>query len=216
MPKSAAKTVVNDQNPPKLSKGERTASRIMDVAERIFADKGYDAASLREIAQEVGIQEPGLYRHFSSKEDLYHNVLERALRPLADTLEGLLSESEISIEQLSELPGVMIDLLAQHPHMGSLFQRAVLQKKDGAGNIMQQWLENLLAGGQALLKHDDRLNSVDMALRTVNLFNLCTGYFASAQLVTQLSGKDALSEEVLTEQKRFLQAMTNRWISKNE
>ncbi|MDO9557707.1 MAG: helix-turn-helix domain-containing protein [Coriobacteriia bacterium] len=44
---------------------------ILDAAVAIFADKGYDAGSMREIAERVGVTEPALYRHFTSKEDLF-------------------------------------------------------------------------------------------------------------------------------------------------
>ena len=63
---------------PKLTKGERTATRIMDVAEELFATHGYEGTSLRQIAQGAGLQEPGLYNHFSSKQGLYEAVMATA------------------------------------------------------------------------------------------------------------------------------------------
>ena len=43
---------------------------ILDAAVAVFSEKGYDAGSMREIAELVGVSEPALYRHFSSKEDI--------------------------------------------------------------------------------------------------------------------------------------------------
>ena len=71
------------------SKGEKTAGRIMDVAERLFARNGYAATTLREIAQEAGLREPGLYNHFANKEALYGAVLERSLRPMETRITAL-------------------------------------------------------------------------------------------------------------------------------
>ena len=48
---------------------------ILDAAVVVFADKGYDAGSLREIAERVGVSEPALYRHFASKEDLFLSLI---------------------------------------------------------------------------------------------------------------------------------------------
>ena len=56
-----------------------TAERVLDVAEALFAEKGYKAASLGEVADGVGIRSPSLYNHFRNKEALYEAVLERLL-----------------------------------------------------------------------------------------------------------------------------------------
>ena len=52
-----------------------TAERVLDVAEALFAEKGYKAASLGEVADGVGIRSPSLYNHFRNKEALYEAVL---------------------------------------------------------------------------------------------------------------------------------------------
>jgi len=57
-----------------------SAERIADIAMRQFADNGYDAASLNDIATEAGIRKASLYAHFSSKDALYSVVLGLALR----------------------------------------------------------------------------------------------------------------------------------------
>jgi AcrR family transcriptional regulator len=75
MPEIAEETV-------KLTKGERTAQRILDVAEELFAERGYDGTSLRQIADRAGIKQPGLYNHFAGKQALYEAVLFRALNPI--------------------------------------------------------------------------------------------------------------------------------------
>lgn len=41
----------------------------------VFADKGYDAGTMRDIAKGVGVTEPALYRHFSGKEELFLEIL---------------------------------------------------------------------------------------------------------------------------------------------
>lgn len=57
---------------------------ILDSALAVFADRGYDGGSMREIASRVGITEPALYRHFTGKEDLFTQLIEHT----ADRLVG--------------------------------------------------------------------------------------------------------------------------------
>ncbi|WP_232697150.1 TetR/AcrR family transcriptional regulator [Brevibacillus daliensis] len=47
-----------------------TAQRIKEAALRCFAEHGYEATSLAQIANEVGIKKPSIYAHFKSKDDL--------------------------------------------------------------------------------------------------------------------------------------------------
>jgi len=50
--------------------------QILEVAKKLFASKGFKGATTREIAQEAGVNEALIFRHFSSKQDLYWAVLE--------------------------------------------------------------------------------------------------------------------------------------------
>lgn len=54
-----------------------TAERAMDAALELFSRKGYDATSMNDIAQAVGIRAPSLYKHFASKEALFAAVVPR-------------------------------------------------------------------------------------------------------------------------------------------
>lgn len=55
------------------------AERVVQFALTHFADRGYDAASLNDIAVSAGIKKPSLYAHFASKDELYMAVLGLAL-----------------------------------------------------------------------------------------------------------------------------------------
>ena len=60
---------------PSVTDPPRTRERILDVALRLFADKGYDATSMREIAEHLGITKAALYYHFDSKADIVRAML---------------------------------------------------------------------------------------------------------------------------------------------
>ncbi|HET8591448.1 MAG TPA: TetR/AcrR family transcriptional regulator [Nakamurella sp.] len=53
-----------------------TRQEIVDVAMRLFAERGYDKTSLREIADEVGVTKAALYYHFRTKDDIVRSAMQ--------------------------------------------------------------------------------------------------------------------------------------------
>ena len=58
---------------------EDRRQQIIDVARDLFASRGYQRTTTRELADSVGINEALLFRHFNSKEDLYWAVLQHMI-----------------------------------------------------------------------------------------------------------------------------------------
>ncbi|MHB8509234.1 MAG: TetR/AcrR family transcriptional regulator [Candidatus Dormibacteria bacterium] len=78
-------------------KGE-TRSRILDAAYGVFARRGYEAATVDEIAAESGIAKGALYGHFAGKEDLFRTILlEHVRRRAAETAARL--EPELPLRE---------------------------------------------------------------------------------------------------------------------
>src|SRR5580704_10319972 len=53
-----------------MTKGEQTRRRIVQAAAPIFNKRGYEGSSLNDLMEATGLKKGGIYRHFSSKEEL--------------------------------------------------------------------------------------------------------------------------------------------------
>jgi TetR/AcrR family transcriptional repressor of nem operon len=53
-----------------MTKGEQTRRKIVEAAAPIFNKRGYEGSSLRDLMEATGLKKGGIYRHFSSKEEL--------------------------------------------------------------------------------------------------------------------------------------------------
>jgi AcrR family transcriptional regulator len=71
-----------------------TKTRILDTAERLFAEKGYSATSLRHIIREAGVNLAAIHYHFHTKEDLLEAVVLRGATPLNQERLALLARFE--------------------------------------------------------------------------------------------------------------------------
>ncbi len=69
----------------RLGRAERRAT-ILDAAASAFAVSGYAGTSIADVARAAGVSHLIVYRHFTSKEELYEEVLERALEALVSAL----------------------------------------------------------------------------------------------------------------------------------
>lgn len=58
-----------------------TRQRIQDIALELFAARGYEKTSLREIAEHLGVTKAALYYHFKTKEDIVISLFEDLARP---------------------------------------------------------------------------------------------------------------------------------------
>jgi len=210
-PPSAQREQTPTAAPRRPTKGEATRGRILDAAEPLFAERGYESASLREIARGAGIQQPGLYNHFQNKEALYAAVLDRALEPLSLALESAM-RSTTPDEIQATLASVMTDLLLEHPKMSSLFQRALQGDPASVGNRMiKDWLDRLFAQaivGRTALLNDDGVDRLDLALETIAMFNLTTGFFLSQRILEPLAGRNITDDDVVARQKALLDRFT--------
>jgi AcrR family transcriptional regulator len=68
--------------PPEGGRGAETRERLLDAAERIFAERGFEGASMRAVTQAAGASVSAANYHFGSKEELLRATLLRRVGPL--------------------------------------------------------------------------------------------------------------------------------------
>jgi AcrR family transcriptional regulator len=62
--------------------------QLVGVARSVFADRGYEAASIEEIADRAAVSKPVVYQHFGGKEGLYAVVVDREVQRLTSAIAG--------------------------------------------------------------------------------------------------------------------------------
>jgi AcrR family transcriptional regulator len=71
--------------------GRERREQLLDVGRALFAEKGFEATSIEEIATRAGVSKPVVYEHFGGKEGLYAVVVDREMSGLLDRLTSALS-----------------------------------------------------------------------------------------------------------------------------
>jgi len=112
---------------PRLRGAQRKAL-ILEQSKKVFARKGYLAASTGELARASGISEPILYKHFGSKRKLYLAVLADLSEEFMQRLRGLV-ERRAARDLLDSLSNLMLDYrnaaMADHDNIHLLLNAAL-------------------------------------------------------------------------------------------
>jgi len=66
--------------------GAERRQQLLDVARKLFAEKGFDGTSIEEIAHRANVSKPVVYEHFGGKEGIYAVVVDRETQSLLDRM----------------------------------------------------------------------------------------------------------------------------------
>jgi AcrR family transcriptional regulator len=113
----------------RAAQAERTRQQILETAQRLFTDLGYDATSLQMIADEMGLTKAAVYYHFRAKSDILH----AALRPGIQRLETLLDEAAAirgRRARIDHLVEGFVDFLVQHRLYAAMVSTDPAAKRD--------------------------------------------------------------------------------------
>jgi len=95
---------------------EATRNRVLAQAAALFAEKGYEAMSLRDVSQASGVSLSGLYHYFASKEDLLFQVQHRTFASLYEAQEKIAALPGPPEERLRRLVIGHLAFFASHPN----------------------------------------------------------------------------------------------------
>ena len=171
---------------------------ILEVATRLFAERGYEGTSMNDVAERVGMRKASLFYHFATKDSLYEAVLDRLIASFQEPLSAIYQSCGTYTERLGVLTDTMVTALGARPYAarlllreamdwgpvirGKLLERIVLVLEAGAMWVRAGQQEGEFAEGDA--KH--------LVLSALGMHFMP---FAVAQLVERFTGTDAFSPE---------------------
>ena len=75
---------------------EETVRKILDTAESLFIEKGYDHTSLQDIIAATGLSKGAIYHHFTSKEAIFYSVCDRIGQRNGEALSAVRDDPRLS------------------------------------------------------------------------------------------------------------------------
>jgi AcrR family transcriptional regulator len=121
-----------------------TKARILAAAEEVFAAKGFEGASTREIAAAAEVNISSLHYHWESKETLYfavfENIYDRIVELVRSSIPDTAVERPTSRHVVDEAMGLLFDFFADNPNIPKLLVRRLLETTEGTSEIEREIL----------------------------------------------------------------------------
>ena len=186
-----------------------TAVRILDAAEDLFAEKGYAATSLGDVADAVGIRSPSLYNHFRNKEALYGAVVDRLLdafvAPLAELGEGTITRTRI-FQWLETI----IRMHHERPNLARLLQHAALSGGPQTNELIERLFSPMFDTERPVEMLSAGLGGEELrpwAVMALN--NMVMSYITMAPMYRDLLGEDPFSPDALDKQLNLIMKLAH-------
>ena len=156
-----------------------TRQRLLDIAEQLFAERGFYGVSIAAIASEVGVSKQGLLHYFNSKEKLYGTVLQRISDDFQDQQIRAQQASTTPLECLKQFYAGLAEPTETNTRRTRLLMRELLDNNARAMSAenwyLKEFLERLIGMVKAIeglqaLSNEEALIFAYQLLGAVNYF----------------------------------------------
>jgi AcrR family transcriptional regulator len=186
---------------------------ILDVAEKIFSDHGFDGASTRSISGQAGVNVAMLNYYFGSKVGLFLAVVNRKISSFNDILQHISGSENLSAWRKVEN---YIELYSNKVVANNNFHKLIYNemgmncRSELAGNLRTILMQNVDELRKILregIANGDFKPDTDVEMVTATLYGTRNFTMNKPQMTSALFGYDILDEELLEEQ--FRPRLTN-------
>ena len=135
---------------------------ILESAAQVIRQKGYHAASMADIAEAVQLQKASLYHHFSSKQDILLELLDRALDMVIEGMVGVMAQKlpadqklrmavRLYLKTLNEQGDLVSVLLLEHRSLGPVYQLRHIPHRDRFEQLWRDLIQEGMNSGVFLV-----------------------------------------------------------------
>ena len=139
---------------------EDRPGQLVEIACRLFAKRGYDGTSLRDIAEEAQITKAALYYHFPNKEALYQHIVIGKMQALVDRVTAAVAQAGSATDKVRTFMLTSADIYAESPHawvagsnafwsgMGPDSRAATVSRRDQYEKLLRKCIAEGVASGE--------------------------------------------------------------------
>lgn len=172
---------------------------ILEAAEILFAQKGFDAVSMSAIARLANTSKPNIYHHFKNKEDLYLAVMKAAVRRTSALLDALEEAPGSFSRRLTDFAAGQLDNVMAHKRSTQLVLRETLTEGSQIGQeiarlVMGEVFSRLVEMVRRGQVENEFRKDIDPALAAFMIFSANMFFFQSSPVMPHFPEVDLSSD----------------------
>jgi TetR/AcrR family transcriptional regulator len=137
---------------PEAGSARPRRDEIIDCATRLFAERGYEGASMADLAEAVGMRKASLFYHFASKDELYAAVMERLIAPFGAAMSAAAQTTGSFRERLEALSVTVQTELGKSRFAARLLTREVMNWGPFVRDRLAEPILAALAAAEAFIR----------------------------------------------------------------
>ena len=95
----------------------KTKRKIFETSMKLFAEKGYDATSIEDITETVGVAKGTLYYHFTSKEEIFDFLVEEGIKLLQNSVEIKIAKYQNYLDKIKAIILIQIKIVNKYENL---------------------------------------------------------------------------------------------------
>ncbi|MBU2652363.1 MAG: TetR/AcrR family transcriptional regulator [Bacteroidetes bacterium] len=191
---------------------------ILDAARKVFMEKGFDGATMQDIADEAGINKSLLHYYYRSKDKLFRKVFLEMFKLFTPKFGEIFLSDKPIFEKIEDFAGHYIEMMIQNPQMPAFVLREITTNPQSLADAVLDTGVKPEFMVKAIKDEIDKGNirEIDPRQLLVNLIGLCIFPFAAKPLLMRVlfGGNENAYSKFLQERKSEVPKFINQSIKK--
>lgn len=147
-------------------KNPNRRQELLDVAEALFYQHGYEQTSMQDISAKAGVTKGALYHHFKSKEEVLDAIVKSMMEQSIEQIRNIALEPSLNaIEKIKKIAGLSIDPKISRSDAPDSFKRVVQHQENALlfFKLRDEWLSKVVPEVANIIEQGNRDAMFDVA-----------------------------------------------------
>lgn len=177
-----------------------TKNQVIQSAIKLFAKKGFDGTSMREIAERAGVTKPMIYYHYKDKEALYFSLLDdymsKFIKKVMDTLSLALSPQE----KIQSFVKLYVKHLKKNRNIFKIINREITGSRKNVDKLTDNYFSKIHSGLAKVIDDgikEGSFKAVNPHATAISLIGIIIFYFAERKVIERLTDGEIQTEKLI-------------------